>query len=160
MIRRPKLRRVMKWVGVSVCVAIIGVYCLSWCAVIEAKNGMNICWIQKGAACIQPDDDLWDAVWLSVHWRLRDSTSYPAQWWPKNAPVMWTSRLMDRYWVPLWIPFVCVFLPTAILFWMDRPPPKGCCLPCGYNLTGNVSGVCPECGAETYCAEARIEPES
>ena len=21
------------------------------------------------------------------------------------------------------------------------------CLSCGYNLTGNVSGVCPECGA-------------
>ena len=20
------------------------------------------------------------------------------------------------------------------------------CIPCGYNLTGNVSGVCPECG--------------
>lgn len=23
------------------------------------------------------------------------------------------------------------------------------CLECGYNLTGNVSGVCPECGAES-----------
>jgi len=25
---------------------------------------------------------------------------------------------------------------------------KGRCLKCGYNLTGNVSGVCPECGTE------------
>jgi len=25
---------------------------------------------------------------------------------------------------------------------------KGLCLKCGYNLTGNVSGVCPECGHE------------
>ena len=24
---------------------------------------------------------------------------------------------------------------------------KGLCVKCGYNLTGNVSGVCPECGA-------------
>ena len=24
---------------------------------------------------------------------------------------------------------------------------KGLCLHCGYDLTGNVSGVCPECGA-------------
>ncbi len=24
----------------------------------------------------------------------------------------------------------------------------GTCTECGYNLTGNVSGVCPECGAE------------
>lgn len=26
----------------------------------------------------------------------------------------------------------------------DFPP--GCCRECGYDLTGNVSGVCPECG--------------
>jgi hypothetical protein len=26
--------------------------------------------------------------------------------------------------------------------------PAGHCQCCGYNLTGNVSGVCPECGAE------------
>jgi len=25
---------------------------------------------------------------------------------------------------------------------------KGLCLRCGYDLTGNVSGVCPECGVE------------
>lgn len=23
---------------------------------------------------------------------------------------------------------------------------KGCCLKCGYDLTGNISGRCPECG--------------
>ena len=28
----------------------------------------------------------------------------------------------------------------------DRRYPPGHCLKCGYNLTGNVSGVCPECG--------------
>ena len=26
---------------------------------------------------------------------------------------------------------------------------KGLCLACGYNLTGNTSGVCPECGTPT-----------
>jgi hypothetical protein len=33
----------------------------------------------------------------------------------------------------------------------------GCCLTCGYRLTGNVSGICPECGTpfEIY---ARIGP--
>ena len=30
---------------------------------------------------------------------------------------------------------------------LKRPSPSpGCCRECGYNLTGNVSGVCPECG--------------
>lgn len=27
-----------------------------------------------------------------------------------------------------------------------RRQPPGCCIACGYNLTGNLSGVCPECG--------------
>ncbi|MHC4090717.1 MAG: hypothetical protein ACYSVY_10655 [Planctomycetota bacterium] len=31
--------------------------------------------------------------------------------------------------------------------WMGPRYPKGCCQGCGYDLTGNVSGVCPECGA-------------
>ena len=29
---------------------------------------------------------------------------------------------------------------------MTRTPPFGRCAQCGYNLRGNVSGVCPECG--------------
>ena len=28
-----------------------------------------------------------------------------------------------------------------------RPIPPDHCQACGYNLTGNISGVCPECGA-------------
>ena len=28
-----------------------------------------------------------------------------------------------------------------------RDKPAGFCVHCGYDLTGNVSGVCPECGA-------------
>ncbi|GMU24132.1 MAG: hypothetical protein AMXMBFR13_42090 [Phycisphaerae bacterium] len=27
-----------------------------------------------------------------------------------------------------------------------RTVPTGCCRECGYDLTGNLSGVCPECG--------------
>lgn len=49
--------------------------------------------------------------------------------------------------IPLWIPFVVVCAPTLLLWWRDRSRiPPGCCHNCGYDLTGNVSGVCPECG--------------
>jgi hypothetical protein len=41
-------------------------------------------------------------------------------------------------------------LPIAMaLFWMGlglKPPPANRCNGCGYDLTGNESGVCPECG--------------
>ena len=48
--------------------------------------------------------------------------------------------------------FLPVFLIAfAIYGWLTkrfgpRSIPPGCCRQCGYNLTGNVSGRCPECG--------------
>ena len=51
---------------------------------------------------------------------------------------------------PLWMPLLAAMVPT-FLAWrklrQDYPP--GHCRKCGYNLTGNVSGKCSECGAET-----------
>ncbi len=49
--------------------------------------------------------------------------------------------------LPFGFPFLVIAVPTAIVFWRDhRRRPPGHCRICGYNLTGNVSGVCPECG--------------
>ncbi|UCC32453.1 MAG: hypothetical protein JSU86_09260 [Phycisphaerales bacterium] len=55
--------------------------------------------------------------------------------------------------IPLWCPIVLFTTYPALAFirgplrrrWRHH---KGLCLKCGYNLTGNVSGVCPECGTE------------
>jgi tRNA(Ile2) C34 agmatinyltransferase TiaS len=44
------------------------------------------------------------------------------------------------------IPMLVIVL-LAIVIWQDkRRPPKGACQKCGYDLTGNASGRCPECG--------------
>ena len=52
--------------------------------------------------------------------------------------------------VPLaWIAIVSGTLPGVRLWrWRfnARRRESGCCTTCGYNLTGNVSGICPECG--------------
>lgn len=51
--------------------------------------------------------------------------------------------------MPLWLPAACAVV-AASVFWFvsrqrsDDTVPR--CAICGYNLTGNVSGVCPECG--------------
>ncbi len=37
---------------------------------------------------------------------------------------------------------------AVVLHRYQRPVPSGHCRECGYDLTGNVSGVCPECGVE------------
>lgn len=52
-------------------------------------------------------------------------------------------------WFPLWLLVLMLAVPTAILHWRGRRAPlPGCCSNCGYDLTGNVSGRCPECGTE------------
>lgn len=59
--------------------------------------------------------------------------------WMRTGPT-WGIEL------PFWVLFVCVAIPTARLSWRDRPFPPHTCQQCGYDLTGNTSGVCPECG--------------
>ena len=55
---------------------------------------------------------------------------------------------------PLWFPFLLFFAyPVLAFIWgpwrRHRHRRKGLCLKCGYDLTGNVSGRCPECGEAT-----------
>src|SRR4029077_8067454 len=54
----------------------------------------------------------------------------------------------DSLTIPLWLPFLVIATPTALLWYRDRRRriPAGHCQKCAYDLTGNVSGVCPECG--------------
>jgi hypothetical protein len=66
--------------------------------------------------------------------------------WPDAAH----SRIYDGHVIgvetPCWLLFLLASIPTAFLWYRDRRPPKGHCQTCGYDLTGNVTGICPECG--------------
>ena len=44
--------------------------------------------------------------------------------------------------------FACALplLPGEIKSYRARRRLRGECVHCGYNLTGNISGICPECG--------------
>ncbi len=60
---------------------------------------------------------------------------------------MWTNLIV----FPLWAPTLlfaalplCVFVGGAIRRCRARDGER--CMSCDYNLTGNVSGICPECG--------------
>ena len=60
--------------------------------------------------------------------------------------------------VPLWVLFV-LFVAYPVVAFIRGPVRRRilarrarlavCCRKCGYNLTGNVSGICPECGEPT-----------
>ena len=51
--------------------------------------------------------------------------------------------------LPFLVPLLMVFMPTVLLIRYRRRHAMlpGLCQRCGYNLTGNTSGVCSECGA-------------
>jgi hypothetical protein len=48
--------------------------------------------------------------------------------------------------LPCWVIATMFATPPAVMWWRSRRMPAGHCQKCGYNLTGNVSGRCPECG--------------
>lgn len=45
----------------------------------------------------------------------------------------------------------------VLIYWPRRRRNLGVCQRCGYDLRGNVSGICPECGLLTFDAFAKME---
>jgi hypothetical protein len=53
------------------------------------------------------------------------------------------------------MPLAVVFPMTCVWICRERIPRLRQCHVCGYDLTGNVSGVCPECGVRRTGHEQR-----
>ncbi|MCO6435705.1 MAG: hypothetical protein J5J06_01295 [Phycisphaerae bacterium] len=71
----------------------------------------------------------------------------------------WFIRIADHQWIVVayWIPLFVFTVLSFILWRAGRRPLPGHC-PCGYNLTGNVSGRCPECGREVDYKDIPKQP--
>lgn len=55
--------------------------------------------------------------------------------------------------IPFWVLFLATFIPTVLVRRATvRRRVPGTCVYCEYDLTGNLSGVCPECGSPTAVA--------
>ncbi len=50
--------------------------------------------------------------------------------------------------------YLLAYCALRLLKYWKREPPPGHCHKCGYCLTGNLSGVCPECGIATTDVES------
>ena len=61
-----------------------------------------------------------------------------------SAPLVPTISFI---FLPLWLPLLVALTPIFIVSVRNRRRiPAGHCQKCRYDLTGNTSGVCPECG--------------
>ncbi len=147
MTRRPsRARRIAKWGGLVVCALVAVAWMISlrpagglsgygWPNLMVAASHGEIILV-RGLPLRGPlhsDKNQTGVEWLP-HWRF-----------DMNARTQFIT-------LPFWLLFLLATIPTVILFRRDRIPP-GHCQRCGYNLTGNVSGRCPECGCTTNRGE-------
>jgi len=148
-VTRPhRLRRALKWVGTAICGFLGAAYLLTnwWTLSRQTFHGgpswgnAQTFYVGAGAVSCQvtAKRPMFGGVW-EVHPRLR-----PFDWKPQYFHIAANGYLSVI--LPLWIPFAGAALPTALLLWTDKSRKAGLCPVCGYELTGNTTGVCPECG--------------
>ena len=140
--RTPIPNRLARYVfrlGVAVCVLIVAATVVSfwrsftiWIAGSLATVNFGSVYVLAGSVApgagwsawstgpASQDFHLWTAKWLIVGVTVR---SYPT-----------------------WMFLVATLIPTALAWRRLRRPVPGHCRKCGYNLTGNVTGKCSECG--------------
>ena len=165
MLRAPRTSRTLKNAGVIASIVILSAWVLSLCwavgyggvhgkwkwSVVSSAGGVRVSRSGSEPGGWQVTSSPWQraqAAWTNDQLRvLRRS------WLGLRMPEVFTSesfgtrgRGQFHVWVPFWLPFFLVILPTVLFWWLGRRQPMGFCRSCGYNLTGNVSGVCPECG--------------
>jgi hypothetical protein len=131
---------VFKWIGLSSCLIVLLALaaCTLWYVVIFRLRNNSIA-LAGGAFVLGPAEGVpWTIECQSAGPGTRLETWASLAFVPRSLPFMYT--------IPLWMPLGLVSLPTAILWHLDRRRPAPGACRCGYNLTGNVSGACPECG--------------
>ena len=142
--KRWRVRRVAKWAGVVCLVLLIAAFCLSryWFFALSVGN-IHVGAISGNLAMLYAPGFGFEWSFRKV-WEISPPRTRLLYFYYKSSPTSRGSRRVVSF--PLWIPFVLVALPTAFLWWRDqRRIPPGYCRKCGYDLTGNVSGACPEC---------------
>jgi len=102
-----------------------------------------------------------ESNWIAFHFqRIRfDWDEYA--WIPEvsHYEAATSHSYAIKYLIPFWIPFAAFAVATLFLRRSERRDRRrGACGECGYDLTGNVSGRCPECGAAAEPAAERKRP--
>ena len=152
---RPKRsggpRRVVKLglTAASILLMLVFIVSLLWTFAVEGRSQTltvgsgQVSWFSLGKQDF-PRSALHGKEWgpIGVFWN--------GSWCPNwGVSVRWLGRPRSLLYahIPIWPLLLLLGLPAALLWWSERwPRDEGRCARCGYDLTGNVSGRCPECG--------------
>ncbi len=152
MSRRHRIRRIAKWAGLLVCVLMVVAWVVNLRWIAYCMSGSGIVGCAHGAVVIHIQE-MYDPVGWRVFEKGGDGIA-----WRHHLSRFERSNRHSSLRIPLWMPLVVVAIPTAILWRRDRRRIlDGHCQKCGYDLTANVSGKCPECGTacDVQAGEAR-----
>ncbi len=104
-------------------------------------------WLQDGKIGLGVSGDagkgFYSHLWTNEPFQIR-------YWDFKTSTGIIASDITGTYWRGFFTPILYPLIPsmgiTIWLFIRSRRPRAGHCMSCGYDLTGNTSGQCPECG--------------
>ncbi len=137
--RRIRKRRILKWIGVGLCIG----FSAAW--IVGLFGGLRYSAGNCGFACYVNGIEFWTSARpLPKTWEWRSTPDFYG-WWPRRHHFNIGPRTHWGIVIPYWMLILSSVVATTWLWWSDRRPKAGC-TNCNYNLTGNVSGVCPECG--------------
>lgn len=134
--------RLARWVfriGVAVCVLIVVATVVSCGWGVEIVYAGWAVSLETGSVTVWPDPD--QRVWVA------EAGGYLSFWytkWQRSGRSRGPWLTIRSY--PTWIFLLAAMIPTVLAWERLYRYPPGHCQNCGYNLTGNVSGKCSECG--------------
>jgi hypothetical protein len=145
---RSRTRHRLKWEGTILCLMIMTTWLGSTFLFLRIPYRSNAAVAFRGGGILLLHGR--SETGGPMEWTIRTETAFG---WglhqPYSGSATWRAggRTVLR-WYPLWPLVLVVGLPTCLLVWLDRRRriPPGHCQRCGYDLTGNVSGRCSECG--------------
>ena len=141
--KHPRFSRFLAWSGVVACVLLAFTIVLSRSWSISWSRGNYWGFVQWGVIAFGHHKTVDEFRW-NVR---RNSPAGVLLWWFDYQPG--NQYRAPCFITPLWLPLVMIGIPTAVFFIRNRRRfPRGHCEKCGYNLTGNLSGTCPECGTK------------
>jgi hypothetical protein len=137
------MRRWLKWVGLALFALLSLVYVYS----VQFRTGYQggfLVALNRGCIDFCPKITSLPTNFADRAWFDESRTGLSVTLWPEVNRFHWGKT----YRIPLWFVMVPLAAGTIVLWYRDRSRP-GHCQACGYDLTDNVSGRCPECGEET-----------
>ena len=159
------IHRALKWAGLAICMVTLGVWVISaWRFMGYRGNGYSFYFFngRLGISKYVGDPDeirklarecLLDGRGR-LTWRFA-GRSWRYLWYAELSRIYTTGSLEPSVGykivhhtirLPMWLLAALVAIPTGLLWHRVRRVLFDHCQQCGYNLTGNTSGICPECG--------------